>query len=191
LSSSSSRRSCASTRTAACRLDKRHGTTLAFAGDKSRHVLQVSLEHALHHAQHRRDQAGLRGQQQPQRDRQRQHPLPYRHERDDVIDPMRRRLRHAPRTARRADPAPLATERLQRVVAAPAAAQSHPARAMRGDRRIDRDGGRRRRDACEVEAPLGAGDQFAPRGAEAPPGASCWIHASIDPSGWRITPRVR
>jgi hypothetical protein len=53
----------------------------------------------LHHLQHRRDQLGLCGQQQAQRDRQRQHPLPHRHMRHDVVDEVLRGLRHSPRTA--------------------------------------------------------------------------------------------
>jgi hypothetical protein len=79
---------------------------------------------SLHHAQHRRDELGLRGQQQPLRNRKRQHPLPYRPPGDDVIHPVRRRLRHASRTARQAESASLTAERQQRVVAALAAAQA-------------------------------------------------------------------
>ena len=60
---------------------------------------QLLRDHALHHLQHRRDQLGLRGQQQPQRDRQREHPLAHRHLRDDVIQQVGGRLRHAPRAA--------------------------------------------------------------------------------------------
>ena len=52
-------------------------------------------DQTLHHLQHRRDQLGLRGQQQPQRDRQRQYPLAHRHVRDDAVDQMRCRLRQA------------------------------------------------------------------------------------------------
>ncbi len=49
-------------------------------------------------------------EQQAQRDRKRDHPLPYRHPGDDVIDQVRGRLCHAPGTATRAEPAPFATE---------------------------------------------------------------------------------
>jgi hypothetical protein len=51
------------------------------------------------HLQHQRDQLGLRGQQEVQRDRQRQDPLSHRHVRDDMVDQVRRDLRHSPRTA--------------------------------------------------------------------------------------------
>ena len=53
----------------------------------------------MHHLQHRRHQLGLCGQQQAQRDRQRQHPLAQRHMGDDVVHQMRRGLGHAPRAA--------------------------------------------------------------------------------------------
>jgi hypothetical protein len=46
-----------------------------------------------------------------ERDRKRQHPLTHRHPRDDVVDQVRRCFCHAPRPARRAEPAPLARER--------------------------------------------------------------------------------
>jgi hypothetical protein len=53
--------------------------------------------HALHNLQHRRDRLGLRGQQHAQRDRQRQHPLPHRHARSDVVNQVRRGLQDVPR----------------------------------------------------------------------------------------------
>jgi hypothetical protein len=62
-------------------------------------IQQMARDHALHHLQHRRDQLGLHGQQQAQRDRQRQHPPPHRHMRDDVIHQVGGGLRHAPRAA--------------------------------------------------------------------------------------------
>jgi hypothetical protein len=85
-------------------------------------VQQVARDCALHHLQHRRDELRLRGQQHAQRDRQGQHPLHHRDVRDDVIDQVRRCLRHALGAARRAEPAPLAAEGQQLVVAALAAA---------------------------------------------------------------------
>jgi hypothetical protein len=81
-------------------LNQRHRAAPALASDKPGRIQQAALESALHRAQHRRDQFGMRGQQQPQRDWQRQHPLPHWHLQDDVIHQVRRRLRHAPRTAR-------------------------------------------------------------------------------------------
>jgi hypothetical protein len=62
---------------------------MAVVGLELRAVEQVPSEHALHHLQYRRDQLGLRGQQHAQRDRQRQHPLPYRHVRNHVVDQVR------------------------------------------------------------------------------------------------------
>ncbi len=62
-------------------------------------IQQMARNHALHHLQHRRDQLGLRGQQQTQRDGQREHPLAHRHVRNDVIDQVGGGLRHAPGTA--------------------------------------------------------------------------------------------
>ena len=108
-------------------LDQRDGAAVAFVGLEPGSLQQMARDHALHHLQHRRDQLGLRGQQQAQRDRQRQHPLPHRHVRDDVVDQVRRGLRHAPRAARRAEPAALAAEGQQLVVAALAAAQPQEA----------------------------------------------------------------
>jgi hypothetical protein len=80
-------------------LDQRDGAALTFIGLEPRAVQQVARDHTLHHLQHRRDQFGLRGQQHTQRDRHRQHPLPHRNVRDDLIHQMRRRLGHAPRAA--------------------------------------------------------------------------------------------
>jgi len=80
-------------------LDQRDGAAAAFICVELGCVQQMARDHALHHLQHRGDQRGLRGQQRAQRNRQRQHPLPNRHVRDDVIHQVRGRLRHAPRTA--------------------------------------------------------------------------------------------
>ncbi|MBI3155434.1 MAG: hypothetical protein HYZ20_08490 [Burkholderiales bacterium] len=80
-------------------LDQRDGAAVAFVGLEPRPPQQMARDHALYHLQHRRDQFRLRGQQQAQRDRQRQHPLPHRHMRYDVVDEVRRGLRHAPRAA--------------------------------------------------------------------------------------------
>jgi hypothetical protein len=80
-------------------LDQRDSATVAFVSDEPGSGQQVPRDHALHHLQHRRDQLGLCGQQQAQRDRQRQHPLPHRHMRYDGVDEVRRGLRHAPRAA--------------------------------------------------------------------------------------------
>ena len=60
---------------------------------------QVPRHHAVHHLQHGRQQLGLCGQQQAQGDGQRQNPLAHRHVGNDVVDQVRRRLRHAPGAA--------------------------------------------------------------------------------------------
>jgi hypothetical protein len=80
-------------------LYQRDRAAMAFVGLEPGGIQQMSREHALHHLQHRRDQLRLCGQQHAQRDRQRQHPLPHRHVGDDVVDQVRRGLRHAPRAA--------------------------------------------------------------------------------------------
>ena len=60
-------------------LDQRDGAAVALFAFESNAIQQMARDHALHHLQHRRDQPGLRGQQQPQRDGQREHPLAHRH----------------------------------------------------------------------------------------------------------------
>ena len=100
--------------------------TIEIARPEKKNALTIAMYRAmadaLHHLQHRRDQFRLRGQQHAQRDRQRQHPLPHRHVRDDVVDPVRSGLRHAPGAARGAESPALAAEGQQLVVAALAAA---------------------------------------------------------------------
>ena len=80
-------------------LDQHDGAALALFAFESNAIQQMARDHALHHLQHRRDQLGLRGQQQSQRDRQREHPLAHRHVRDDVLHQVGGGLRHAPGTA--------------------------------------------------------------------------------------------
>ena len=63
------------------------------------------------------------------------HPLANRHMRDDVLDQVRRSLRHAPRAARGTKPPALAAECHQLVVAAVAAAQAQE--AVRQDAALD------------------------------------------------------
>jgi hypothetical protein len=58
-----------------------------------------------------RERGRVRRQQEPQRVRQRQHPLAQRPLGQHLIDQQRRSLGHAPSTARGAEPASLATER--------------------------------------------------------------------------------
>jgi hypothetical protein len=80
-------------------LDQRDGAAVTFVGLEPGSLQQMAREHALHDLQHRRDQLGLRSQQHAQLDRQRQHPLPHRHIRDDVVHQMRCSLRHPARAA--------------------------------------------------------------------------------------------
>jgi hypothetical protein len=80
-------------------------------------------DHALlHYLQQQCDEVGLRGQQHPQRDWQLQHSLPHQHMRDDVVDQLSGGLRTAPRAAGAKEPAALAAEGQQLVVAALTAA---------------------------------------------------------------------
>jgi hypothetical protein len=108
-------------------LDQRAAAAVAFVGLEPCAVQSMSSDHALHHMQHPRARLGMRGQQQAQRDPQRQHPLPHRHVRNDVVGPLHGSLRHPAVAARRAEPAALATEGQQFVLAALAAAQSQEA----------------------------------------------------------------
>lgn len=115
-------------------LDQRHDATVSTVGLEPCAVQQVACDNALYHLQHRRDELGLRGQQQTQRDRQRQHPLPHRDMWDDVVHQVRRGLRHASRAARRAEFAPL-SERQQLVV--PAIAAAKPQEAVRQEASLE------------------------------------------------------
>jgi hypothetical protein len=108
-------------------LDQRDGAAVGFVGLEPSLAEQMARDHAVHHLQHGRHQLGLCGQQQAQRDRQRQHPLAHRHTGDDVVHQVRRGLRHAPGTARGAKARALAAEGQQLVVAAVAAAQAQEA----------------------------------------------------------------
>jgi hypothetical protein len=92
------------------RLDLRDGAAVAVITRDPGLLQQVPLEHTLHPLQHRGDRYGLRSQQQSQRDRHRQQPLPHRHGRDDVVNEVGCGLRHAPRTARGTEPSALAAE---------------------------------------------------------------------------------
>lgn len=59
-------------------LDQRLGAGVANAAGKSGTLQQVARDRAIPHAQHPRQRSGVRGQQEPQRMGQRQHPLPQR-----------------------------------------------------------------------------------------------------------------
>ena len=78
-------------------LARRDSATATFVGVEPGAVQQMARDQALHHLQHRRDQFRLRGQQQTQRYRQRQHPLSHRNMWNGAVLQVRRGLRHAPR----------------------------------------------------------------------------------------------
>ena len=80
-------------------LDQRDRAAVSLPGLQSGLIEQPARDGTVHHLQHRRHQQRLRGQQQAQRDRQRQHPLTHRHMRDDVVEQVRRSLRHPARPA--------------------------------------------------------------------------------------------
>ena len=73
---------------------------------------------ALNHRQHLGQRFRLRGQQETQRKRKGQHPLPHGRFGKHVIDQVGGRLDHPPGTAAGAEPAPLAAERNQVLVRA-------------------------------------------------------------------------
>jgi hypothetical protein len=60
--------------------------------------------------QDRCEQFRMCSEQQAQRDRKREHPLPYWHPGDDVINKVRGRLHHAPGATAGTETTPLATE---------------------------------------------------------------------------------
>ena len=78
-------------------------------------LTQKPRNDAVDDAQHRREQLGVSGEQNTQRDR---------HARDDLIDQVRGALGHAPRAARGTKPASLARKRHQLLVRAAHAQES-------------------------------------------------------------------
>ena len=91
----------------------------------ARLAYEVGGDDSLNHAQHRPQQFRMHGKQAAQRDGERQHPLPHRHVRDDLINQVSRRLMHAPRAARGTEAASLATERHPRLAGAGGAGEPH------------------------------------------------------------------
>ncbi|MEO6410934.1 MAG: hypothetical protein ABIO45_19575, partial [Burkholderiaceae bacterium] len=75
---------------------QRDGAAVGLARLHARLLEQKPSYHAVHDMQHGRHQLGLCGQQQAQRDGQRQNPLARQHMGDDVVDQVRRRLRTTP-----------------------------------------------------------------------------------------------
>ena len=82
-------------------------------------ALPVASDHALLHRQHRRDKRGLRGPQQAQRDRQRQHPLPHRSSGAVAMRRLRTAVRGRPASGRVALCAKAARQRLVDALALP------------------------------------------------------------------------
>ena len=69
-------------------------------------------DHTMHDAQHRADRLRLAGEQEAQRVRKTQHPLPHRPRAKHLLHQVPRALGHAPRPAARAQPALLASRAL-------------------------------------------------------------------------------
>jgi len=71
---------------------------------------QKCRNNAVYDLQDRREELGMSGEQQAQRDRKRDHSLAHRHPGDDVIDQVRSRFHHAPGATARTDATLFATE---------------------------------------------------------------------------------
>jgi hypothetical protein len=71
---------------------------------------QECRNHPVDRLQDRREQLRMSCEQHAQRYGKRDHPLPYRHPGDDVIDQVRGRLGHAPGATARTDATPFATK---------------------------------------------------------------------------------
>jgi len=67
-------------------LDQRDRAAVSLGGLQPGLIEQGARDDAVYDLQHRRHPLGLRGQQQAQRNRQRQYPLAHRHTRDDMVD---------------------------------------------------------------------------------------------------------
>jgi len=106
-------------------LDERDRTAVSLAAFASRLFDQKGGNDAVDDEQHGREQIGMGGQQDAQRDRKREHPLAHRHARDHTVDQVGSALRHAPRPTRGAKPAPLTRKRNQLLVCTLRAAQAH------------------------------------------------------------------
>jgi hypothetical protein len=94
-------------------LDQRHRAALRCAPLDARLSRQPSCDHAMHDPQHRADGFGLAGEQEAQRHRDTQHPLPHRPRAEHLLHRVPRTLGHAACAAAGAKPALLAGERQQ------------------------------------------------------------------------------
>ena len=94
-------------------LDERHRAGVGGPSLAPCLLEQEPCNDPVHDTQHRGEQLRVGGEQNPQRDRKRQDPLPDRHARDHVIDQIRGCLGHAPRPAGWAETPSLARKRDQ------------------------------------------------------------------------------
>jgi hypothetical protein len=91
-------------------LDQRHCAGLARRPCKTGTPEDVTLDRPVCDPEHARQHGRIAREQEAQRKRQRQHPLPHRFSRQYFLCQESRRLRHSPRAAARTDPPPLAAE---------------------------------------------------------------------------------
>ena len=105
-------------------LDESDRARVGCATFQSRLLDQKARDNPVDNRQHRREQFGMGGEEDAQRNGKREHPLPYRHARDDAIDQVRGALSPAPGAARGAKPAALAGKRHQLLMGALGAAQA-------------------------------------------------------------------
>jgi len=94
-------------------LDQRRRAAPRAGALDARLIRQPFCDHAMHDPQHRADGFGLAGEQEAQRHRKTQHPLPHRPRAEHPFRQVTRTLRHAPRTAAGAKAALVAGERQQ------------------------------------------------------------------------------
>jgi hypothetical protein len=92
-------------------LDQRHGPGRGAVAREAGLTDEIVRDGPVHHAEHLRECGRVRGQQEPQRVWQRQHPLSQRTFGQHLIGQRCGGLRHAPRTTRGTEPALLAAER--------------------------------------------------------------------------------
>ena len=108
-------------------LDERDRTAVSLGAFESRLLDQKGGNDAVNALQHWREQIGMGGEEDTQRNWKREHPLPHWHPWDDIVDQVRSALCHTPCPAGGAKPAPLAGEGQQLLVAALTTAQPQKA----------------------------------------------------------------
>jgi hypothetical protein len=95
-------------------LDEGHRAGVGFGAFESCLFNQKGRYDPVDDLQDRREGLGMCSEQQAQRDRKREHPLPHRHPGDEVIDQVGGGLRHVPGPAGGAKSTPLTGERRRR-----------------------------------------------------------------------------